>query len=262
MGVAQNADLQTPKGKAHLVTEIQQQISFHGTSGTVIRDLLHRSDKDPFLADVRSTISSLDGIVAAITQTNSKIQSRLTSAFATKLGALGVSGSAMGLLSLGTASTGTAIGALSGAAATTAKLFWVGSLVGGGVAAGAAVLGGLSIVGGYFIARKVRQYLVGAARDEDELAEEEKRIVNICRKTSIALQHELNVRKEIPHTEWQQILETFINPVLGSINEHYFKDLVPERFSVPKHLKLTSVHYARLYGHKTRLSKIVKRYLG
>ena len=76
---------------------------------------------DLFWADVRSTISSLDGIVAAITQTNSKLQSRLTSAFVTKLGALGVSGSAMGLLSLGTASTGTAIGALSGAAATKAN---------------------------------------------------------------------------------------------------------------------------------------------
>ena len=72
-----------------------------------------KRDPDPFLADIQSTISSLDGIVAAITQTNSKIQSRLTSAFAAKLGALGVSGSAMGLLSLGTASTGTAIGALS-----------------------------------------------------------------------------------------------------------------------------------------------------
>ena len=79
----------------------------------MIQDLLNRQEKDPFLADVQLTISSLDGIVAAITQTNSKIQSRLTSAFANKLGALGVSGSAMGLLSLGTASTGTAIGALS-----------------------------------------------------------------------------------------------------------------------------------------------------
>ena len=72
-----------------------------------------KKDSDPFLADVQSTINSLDGIVAAITQTNSKLQSRLTSAFATKLGALGVSGSAMNLFSLGTASTGTAIGALS-----------------------------------------------------------------------------------------------------------------------------------------------------
>ena len=33
-----------------------------------------KRDPDPFLADIQSTISSLDGIVAAITQTNSKIQ--------------------------------------------------------------------------------------------------------------------------------------------------------------------------------------------
>ena len=79
----------------------------------MIKDLLKRNEEDPLLADIQSTINSLDGIVAAITQTNSKLQSRLTSAFATKLGALGVSGSAMNLFSLGTASTGTAIGALS-----------------------------------------------------------------------------------------------------------------------------------------------------
>jgi len=51
----------------------------------MIKDLLNRKEKDPFLADVQSTINSLDGIVAAITQTNSKLQSRLTFAFATKL---------------------------------------------------------------------------------------------------------------------------------------------------------------------------------
>ena len=226
----------------------------------MIKDLLKRNEEDPLLAESQSTISSLDGIVAAITQTNSKLQSRLTSAFATKLGALGVSGSAMGLLSLGTASTGTAIGALSGAAATTAKLFWVGSLVGGGVAAGAAVLGGLSIVGGYFIARKVRQYLMGAARGEGELAEEEKRIVSICRKTSIALKVELHVDNEIPHGEWIEILNSFINPALTNIDEYYFKDIVPDKLSMPEDLKLKPIHYARLYTHKTRLSKIAKRY--
>ena len=79
----------------------------------MIKDLLKRNEEDPILADIQSTINSLDGIVAAITQTNSKLQSRLTSAFATKLGALGVSGNAMSLFSLGTASTRTAIGALS-----------------------------------------------------------------------------------------------------------------------------------------------------
>lgn len=68
-----------------------------------------------------------------------------------------------GVMALGTASTGTAIGALSGAAATNATLAWLGggSLAagGGGMALGSAVLGGLVagpallIAGGVFCAK-------------------------------------------------------------------------------------------------------------
>jgi len=226
----------------------------------MIKDLLNRKEKDPFLADIQSTINSLDGIVAAITQTNSKLQSRLTSAFATKLGALGVSGSAMSLLSLGTASTGTAIGTLSGAAATNAKLFLAGSMVGGGMAAGVAVLGGLSIVGGYFVARQAKQYLMGVALSEDDLNEQEKRIISICRQVSIALQIELKIQDVSLHSEWLEILDTFINPALANIDDYYFKDIVPDKLSMSEELKLKPVHYTRLYTHKTRLSKIAKRY--
>ena len=226
----------------------------------MIKDLLNRKEKDPFLADIQSTINSLDGIVAAITQTNSKLQSRLTSAFATKLGALGVSGGAMSLLSLGTASTGTAIGTLSGAAATNAKLFLAGSMVGGGMAAGVAVLGGLSIVGGYFVARQAKKYLMGVALSEDDLNEEEKRIISICRQVSIALQIELKIQDVSLHSDWLEILDTFINPALANIDDYYFKDIVPDKLSMPEDLKLKPVHYARLYTHKTRLSKIAKRY--
>ena len=83
-----------------------------------------------------------------------KIQNKLTSLLAGKLGTLGTAGGIMGLLSFGTASTGTAIASLSGAAATTAKLFWVGSIVGGGVAVGAAAVGVASFLGGYFAASR------------------------------------------------------------------------------------------------------------
>ena len=98
------------------------------------------------------------------------------------------------------------------------------------------------------------------ARKEEELAEEEKRIVSICRKTSIALKVELHVDNEIPHAEWIEILDSFINPALANIDEYYFKDIVPDKLSMPEGLKLKPVHYARLYTHKTRLSKIAKRY--
>ena len=88
-------------------------------------------------------------------------------------GALG-SGALAGLATygsiglLGTASTGTAIGTLSGAAATNATLAWLGggSLAAGGLgmAGGAAVLGGIVaapvlLVGGLFMASKAEEAL-------------------------------------------------------------------------------------------------------
>ena len=88
----------------------------------------------PSYADDRlKTAKTLDSIAAAITQTSPKVQNKLTSVLAGKLGTLGTAGGIMGLLSFGTASTGPAIASLSGAAATTAKLFWVGSTHWGGV---------------------------------------------------------------------------------------------------------------------------------
>ncbi|MCS7031790.1 MAG: hypothetical protein NZL92_09715 [Gloeomargarita sp. SKYG116] len=76
--------------------------------------------------------------------------------------AAAASGSAFALASLiGTASTGTAIGSLSGAAATDATLAWFGggalAAGGGGMALGAAILGGITIgpallVGGFMLA--------------------------------------------------------------------------------------------------------------
>ena len=74
----------------------------------------------PSYADDRlKTAKTLDSIAAAITQTSPKVQNKLTSVLAGKLGALGTAGGIMGLLSFGTASTG--------AAATTAKGFALGT---------------------------------------------------------------------------------------------------------------------------------------
>lgn len=86
----------------------------------------------------------------------------------TALGSGGLAGMAAygGVGLLGTASTGTAIGTLSGAAATNATLAWLGggSLAAGGLgmAGGAIVLGGIAIapvlaVGGMILAAKAKE---------------------------------------------------------------------------------------------------------
>jgi len=68
--------------------------------------------------------------------------------FAKASGAAAVSGILALVAAFGTSGTGTAIAGLSGAAATSATLAWLGSLVGGGMAAGAVLTGGLAMIVG------------------------------------------------------------------------------------------------------------------
>ncbi len=102
------------------------------------------------------------------------ILTRLGTAVFSKITGVAVSGSLLTLVSVfGTAGTGTAIASLSGAAATNATLAWIGSIFGGGMAAGAFVTGGVALGVGL----GVYQGLKSQARQIDELSEEEQRIV-------------------------------------------------------------------------------------
>jgi dihydroneopterin aldolase len=86
----------------------------------------------------------LESIVAAITQQSEKglSKSRYVGRFVggKVAGVTAMSAFYSAVATFGTAGTGTAIGSLSGAAATNATLYWIGGLVGGGVAAGATVM--------------------------------------------------------------------------------------------------------------------------
>ena len=99
------------------------------------------------------------------------------------VGAAGVAG-AWAAAGLGTASTGTAIAGLSGAAATSAKLAWLGfgavAAGGGGMALGVAVLGGIPVIPvvlayGIMASRRVKKFeeAVNEALKEIDAAERE-----------------------------------------------------------------------------------------
>ena len=120
---------------------------------------------------------ALTRIVAHIQQMPHKDSSRLVSAIIAKgAGAAGATG-ILGLIgTFGSASTGTAIASLSGAAASNATLFWLGSLVGGGVFAGSVMTGGIGLAIGYYTLRKWN----GQRRLEEQLSDEEKAIVLTC----------------------------------------------------------------------------------
>ena len=89
----------------------------------------------------------------------------------------------------GAASTGTAISALSGAAATNATLAWLGggaiAAGGGGIVAGTAVLGGLVvapaiIVMGFFAESKADEALATAKENEDKAKAYQKETDALC----------------------------------------------------------------------------------
>jgi hypothetical protein len=106
---------------------------------------------------------------------------RLVTVASSKLGAVAIPASLLSVAALvGTASTGTAIGTLSGAAYTSAALAWIGGSVAMGtmIVATAGVAG---MVAAPFVVKPLsNKYLTGKARDPSELSDAETDLVNAC----------------------------------------------------------------------------------
>jgi len=133
------------------------------------------------------TIKSLEGVCSSILQTKRNISQDIL------IGKLTFAGTTVGVSALvsaiGTASTGTAITTLSGAAATNATLAWIGGsvLVGGTVLTGGAIAVALSSV--YYWNGKERKY--------DDLEQYEKEIINASIRLIKTLQEEQKKQSSI-----------------------------------------------------------------
>jgi hypothetical protein len=103
----------------------------------------------------------LNGVIAGITQVSGQRarRARRVAQIATGkiTGAATIGGMLMFISAFGSASTGTAIGALSGAAATSAQMYWISSIFGMGAIAGAIILptigAVLGLLGVFFVSR-------------------------------------------------------------------------------------------------------------
>ena len=121
--------------------------------------------------------SASDAILRERSGTSAKI-SRVVAA------KLGVASTTTGIFSIaaliGSASTGTAIGSLSGAAFTSAALAWVG----GSVAMGSLIIGVAAVAGGlgaaFGAAWASKKFLLGQKRQRSELEEQERRVLDAC----------------------------------------------------------------------------------
>jgi len=165
---------------------------------------------------------TLTGVVSAIHQTSDRRTRIFVKAVIGKLGGVAAVGGISSLVTtFGVASTGTAIASLSGAAATTAKLYWIGSLVGLGVAGGGVLLtvGGL---GAYVAAGEWgRRKLIGRPRSEDEFQEHEKAILFACITLINAIRRERELDRTPSPTEMRLVAEHVLIPVVNQIDQYW-----------------------------------------
>jgi hypothetical protein len=170
------------------------------------------SDKT-WLSDAESTLTE---VANAILQTNKRMSSKMLDLLIAKgVGAAGVTGVASIVGVLGTASTGTAIGTLSGAAATSAKLFWVGSLVGGGVTMGTGILAVGGIAAGFGAIR----YWRGKPRSLDALNEQEKAILKAVEFFVVSFRSEVE-KKSNPTEEELEVIRLVWTDLSDSIDQY------------------------------------------
>ncbi|NHZ37847.1 hypothetical protein [Massilia rubra] len=150
----------------------------YGHTRETIKPYFQAENAHKLLSNTRAELNYISACIMQISPDDAhKAASQFGAVVASKISGLATTASLLALVSTyGTAGTGTAIASLSGAAATNATLAWVGGLLGGGMAAGAALTGGLTIVVGLGAYK-----LLGSERRAfDDLSDEEQRIVQYC----------------------------------------------------------------------------------
>lgn len=150
------------------------------------------------------------------------IKGRVQNIIAAKLGGVGATAGIFSLASLiGSASTGTAIGSLSGAAATSATLAWIGGsvFVGGLVMGGAALAGG---VGAVQAVRLAKGRLYAKKRALYELAPDEAMIVNTCVSLAIVFRQQDILCHSLDPCSARAIRDDAMLPLQGVLNEYKF----------------------------------------
>lgn len=124
--------------------------------------------------------TTLEDLVDALLIEKSGTSARVVKALSAKLGAAGATVGVFSIASLlGTASTGTAISSLSGAAFSNAALAWIGGSVatGGWIVLGVAAIGGAAA---FFGAKKILSKWTGKRRKRKSLDTQERQFIETC----------------------------------------------------------------------------------
>ena len=207
-----------------------------------------RADVSENLARARDLLIA---IVGRILQTSNRRASVAMGAATNALTGTAFMGAVTGAVgSLGTAGTGAAIAGLSGAAKTTATLYWIGGLVGGGVAAGTAILGVSAIGVGVYGSIRVRRTILGHARREADLSDDELRILEATNALVSSIEAVLAKKMIVSREEVPLFFRVGVSPLLAEI------DLALSRGRFDD---LKTYSRMRLRGHVTNLRTLQRR---
>ena len=191
--VAGKGALGLTKGSAKVAGVIGKPLAKHGgkvvikgakaTTNYTKEKVAERKELNAPISELnwyKKAAENCENIVDALLLQKRGTTERVVKALATKFGAAGATVGVFSIASLlGTASTGTAISTLSGAAFQNAALAWVG----GSVATGGMIMFGIAIAGGAFAFFGVRHGLnkaTGKRRKKTNLDSQENRVVDTC----------------------------------------------------------------------------------
>lgn len=170
---------------------------------------------------------ALTDVVAAIRQISNGRARKIVNTVVSQLGGHVAVGGVTGLISMfGTASTGTAISSLSGAAATSAQLYWVGTLVGLGATGGGLLLGGTGIGVGVATAYAWRRTRHGKPRSVDELEDHERAALASCAPLIKALQEQAKTGERPSALEMRTVAEQVLIPLVDQIEFHWDRESI------------------------------------
>lgn len=191
------------------------EVAYGGTR-EVIKPYFTTDDPHELLANARTELAQISACIMQINRSESeKLADQFGKAIVSKISGVAASGALLSLVAtFGTSGTGTAIAALSGAASTSATLAWVGSLVGGGMAAGAVLTGGITIVVGL----TAYKLLGSERRPFESLIEAEQRIVQSSWLVMAIIDDYLKNQPELfTQKEAELLLANFFRPLLEEL---------------------------------------------
>ena len=150
-------------------------IEGYGNTRAWIKPYFAPENLDELLQTTKRELIYINACILQVSRDEAEqLANKLGAAIVSKIAGAASVGTLLGMVStFGTASTGTAIAGLHGAAASSATLAWVGGLLGGGMATGVVLTGGVALA----VAFGVYKLIGSEARQYEDLSESEQRIV-------------------------------------------------------------------------------------